>query len=190
MSKLGDLIVEHGEFEPGECGFWVDAEDVDGGAADVNALRDELIELRADRAELEILRPAAHARSAPLSSPETAERASGGGRDTNGPETPSEGRPRQHTDAHNHARCVQCGGPRDWACVDTTTWADHAQGRTTCVDGRWTTCERCGSTQRPERVAPALRPGEGQHRCFLADRCVQDPRCEIDSAACTKREDA
>jgi hypothetical protein len=34
-------------------------------AAELNDLRDELIELRADRAELAILRPAAHATSKP-----------------------------------------------------------------------------------------------------------------------------
>ncbi|MEV4384383.1 hypothetical protein AB0J68_01440 [Micromonospora sp. NPDC049580] len=28
-----------------------------------------------------------------------------------------------------------------------------------------------------------LRPGEGQHACFLADRCVGDPRCKTCSAA-------
>ncbi|MEU5965944.1 hypothetical protein ABZ777_32465 [Micromonospora parva] len=32
------------------------------------------------------------------------------------------------------------------------------------------------TTKRPE-----LRPGEGQHGCFLADQCVSDPRC----TACT-----
>ncbi|MBM0274125.1 hypothetical protein [Micromonospora tarensis] len=31
---------------------------------------------------------------------------------------------------------------------------------------------------------PPLRPGEGQHGCFLADRCVNDLRCHVRSVAC------
>lgn len=47
MSRLGDLIVEHGPFEPGEAGLWMTDHDYPGLGTDaVNALRDELVELR------------------------------------------------------------------------------------------------------------------------------------------------
>lgn len=65
MSALGDLIVEGGPYDATEhprygqeSQFFLNS--------DLNALRDELIELRADRAELAILRPAAHAALKPV----------------------------------------------------------------------------------------------------------------------------
>ncbi len=61
---LADLIIEHGPYVAGSVvPAWAVAVIPPGSvptASQINALRDELIELRADRAELEILRPAAH----------------------------------------------------------------------------------------------------------------------------------
>lgn len=44
-------------------------------------------------------------------------------------------------------------------------------------------CTKCAESVRAydpcARLYDPLRPGEGQHGCFLADRCVGDPRCQV-----------